>query len=1042
MATVLLLELMLGALGLPQAVQSQSPSRDLQWTRIDKPGATGNVVVPGSDVSEIAIGSSICYALDTNPPGRIYRSMSGGLRWEDISPFLLAAGAALPATKIAVAPDEPAIIAVATNGGTNFYLSVDGGITWGNMHMGVPIGTIESIAISKSYGERNEQRDILVGTALFGDNLSSGQVLLLHLGSVVPYWRNLNIRVDPALIGGDVSAVAFSPSYTDDRTIVAVASTGADVALPAAKRNRTFLCIGTNLDVVTGNIDWSADPNWPIEIPPGSSVGDSAAATLIAGGLALPGNFSATGGPGKSTLVYAFYRVDSVPLPVTGPSDAYRIDVSMPPTPVIAFAPGAGSRRYSSIALSGNKLLAGETVPQPGDPPLTIGVRISLNASTTTPAFTISGNPYGQSNAKVAWSGSVAYCGTGGAESGFSISNDNGAHWSQVGLIDTTVILQDVVAASSPQSIFIASTSTTNIESVWRSAGEPLGQYWGRVLAINAVSNKIIVRLSPQYRDDYTVYVCEVGWSGPVPNYSQFWVSHDRGNAWKQYYPPLGIIDLAVAEKKVCYVALPGGRVSKSDNSGQFWKNAEPTWLPEITMLSLAGADTVLVGGRHGDVAYSSDGGMSYTLIAENLRNDAPVQVVADARYQENSFIYAGCRNIIYRWVINQSQRWDIIRRTAAGRQISGMASVKGIIYGLWHTAAGGSGAERSLDPAVSLTSLEWDTLQAGATTARFDITPTALKYSISDTTVILWTIDTAPAAPQDNTVMVYFDCLAWNRPNLTLSNNAVIGCDPAAGRNQEVNFTWDDICADNRYQLQIAKDDKFTLRVFDSSDAFPFLLPPDITSPSLVYFAGGGGTFPALAGIPVPELECGHGYYWRVRARAAVTGDVIRSPWSESRAFTIKAGFRVTTPYYGPQLLAPDNGCGCPCNAPAAFSWTPFKETTDYRFELSTNPDMSRPLVSTTVKATAYQYRGQLKCDTTYFWRVMAVQPAPSEWSAVFSFKVHPTEPTATTTLAATAPVTQTPLWVWLVIGLGGMLVVIIIILMLSLKREEEVEE
>ena len=283
---------------------------------------------------------------------------------------------------------------------------------------------------------------------------------------------------------------------------------------------------------------------------------------------------------------------------------------------------------------------------------------------------------------------------------------------------------------------------------------------------------------------------------------------------------------------------------------------------------------------------------------------------------------------------------------------------------------------------------------------------------------------------------MVYFDCLVWKGPNLTMSHNAVIGCDPATGRNQEVNFTWDDICADNRYQLQIAKDDKFTLRVFDSGDVFPFLLSNDITSPALVYFASGGGTSPPLAGIPVTALECGHSYYWRARARAAVTGDIIRSPWSEGRAFTVKAGFRVTTPYYGPQLLAPDNGCGCPCEAPAAFSWTPFKETTEYRFELSTNPDMSRPLVSTTVKTTAYQYKGQLKCDTTYFWRVMAVQPAPSEWSTIFSFKIRPAEPTTTPLPSPTVPAAPTPLWVWVVIALGGVLVVVVVALMLSLRE------
>ncbi len=144
---------------------------------------------------------------------------------------------------------------------------------------------------------------------------------------------------------------------------------------------------------------------------------------------------------------------------------------------------------------------------------------------------------------------------------------------------------------------------------------------------------------------------------------------------------------------------------------------------------------------------------------------------------------------------------------------------------------------------------------------------------------------------------------------------------------------------------------------------------PVDVTAPAFVLFAAGHGAMPGdwtshlVSGTVVtgtfvtPALECGHSYFWRVRVLDETTRDAVVSPWSEVRGFTIKAGFRVTTPYFGPQLLAPDNGCGCACNAPMAFSWSPFKETTEYQFTLSENADMSSPLVSTAVKTTAYQY-------------------------------------------------------------------------------------
>jgi len=1027
MAHVILLELFWYAL-VPSAVQAQS--RDLQWTTIDRPGLTGNVVVNPSDVSEIAIGGSLFYASDVN--NRVlYRSMSGGLRWEDISGYLSQAGATLPATKIAIAPDEPAIIVAATDGGTAIYLSVDGGITWGNMYMGGLGGTtVQSIAISRPYGDDNEQRDIIVGTALFGDAITSGQVMLLHLGSFIPSWTNLNLRVDPAFIGGEVSAVAFSPNYVDDQTIIAVASTNSDVA--AAYQDHTYLCIGI-VDISTFNANWTSNPNWPIEIPPGQSVGDSPGIT-IGGGLAVPNSFSAAGASGKPTLLYAFYTVDPAPAP--DPSNVYQIDTTIPK--VTAFT-GLGTKRYGSIALSGNILLAGEVVPYD---PLTVAVQISLEASSSTPMFTQTGYPYGPGNAKVAWNSNVAYCGTGknpGAppgppdESGFSTSDDNGLNWVQVGLIDTTVLLQDIAVASSPQSIFAASTcNVTGVESLWRSAGEPLGYYWGRVLAIDAPSDKIIVRISPDYRDDYTLYVCEIG-QALGSTYNKIWVSNERGNAWLEYSAPLGVIDLAVAARDMIYVALPQGNMSKSNNRGLFWQVAVSTDLSDISMLYMVDTDTIFVGGNNGNVAYSSDGGETYTRISEAIADNGPVQVIADTGYQQNSLVYAASGNAIYRWVIDQSHYWDIVRATNAGRQINGMVVEEDIFYALWYdTLVVGSGAERSLDISLPTDLLEWDTVQAGAAAATFDAVPTSLRYSITDTEIILWAIDSA-----SNNIMVYFDCLAWNGPDLTMSNNAVIGCDPATGRSQEVNFTWDAICADNRYQLQIAKDDDFTMLLFDSGDIYPFLLPAEVISPALVYFAG-GGTSPILAGIQSPALECGHMYYWRVRARGAVTGDIIRSPWSEVRDFTVKAGFRVTKPYYGPQLLAPDNGCGCYCAAPVCFSWSPFKETTEYKFELSENADMSSPLVSATVTTTAYQYSGQLKCNTSYFWRVMAVQPAPSDWSAVFCFKVGSEKVAASTSYSIASGLQQTPLWVWVLFGLVGVMVIVVILLIFIANREE----
>jgi hypothetical protein len=81
---------------------AQADTAALEWTTVDKPGTSGNVVVSPSEVSEIAIGSSgVLYAVDAEY-SRLYRSLNAGLSWEDITRWLVDAGAELPASRMAL----------------------------------------------------------------------------------------------------------------------------------------------------------------------------------------------------------------------------------------------------------------------------------------------------------------------------------------------------------------------------------------------------------------------------------------------------------------------------------------------------------------------------------------------------------------------------------------------------------------------------------------------------------------------------------------------------------------------------------------------------------------------------------------------------------------------------------------------------------------------------------------------------------------------------------------------------------------------------
>ena len=101
------------------------------------------------------------------------------------------------------------------------------------------------------------------------------------------------------------------------------------------------------------------------------------------------------------------------------------------------------------------------------------------------------------------------------------------------------------------------------------------------------------------------------------------------------------------------------------------------------------------------------------------------------------------------------------------------------------------------------------------------------------------------------------------------------------------------------------------------------------------------------------------------------------------------------------------------------------------YKFELSEQADMSNPIVSTIVNTTAYQHDTILKCNTNYFWRVQALEPWESDWSATFSFQTKPEK--------EFQPVIQTTkgsyVWIWVTIGIYLLFIFLVIRLIIKTR-------
>jgi hypothetical protein len=577
--------------------------------------------------------------------------------------------------------------------------------------------------------------------------------------------------------------------------------------------------------------------------------------------------------------------------------------------------------------------------------------------------------------------------------------------------------------------------------------------------------------------------------------------SPDFGDYWADINPRIPVQDMAFESSTLLYVLDSSGNAQKMPYMGTAWSNSVQTVATNLGgghTIDAKADGKVIVGNKGGAstpfaAAVSTNAGTSFIPATRTIQegisaptNGVGIHAILDTDYKANEIVYiandqASPGGRIWRNKLPSGSNIDwedmvtgftthisyfgIVETNS--RNISG----QGTLYAVHNANAPAtwSGVERNLLPLSGnpKPGQIWDCMDASWSYYQtlhplFTMEPKSLKLCgclTQDTNTTLYAIDNEfyssahnvsagrltkagvpiPGVRTTGLLWEYTDCMAKKGPKLTMDDGTIIGCDPATGRNQEVNFTWEQLCIANAYEINVGKDKSMSQFVFQASPIR--FAPPQLMSPALVYPTGGGplGYFgpidcggPAIwqgsiVGTPkAPPLECGHLYYWKIRVRDETTCDAVRSPWSDTRAFTIKAGFRVTTPYYGPQLLAPDNGCGCPCLAPICFSWSPFKETQEYKLELSTNADMSSPLVSTAVKTTAYQYTGTAKCNTIYFWRVQATKPAPSEWSAVFSFQTQKEAPAP----APPAVPPGTPMWVWIVIVIGAILVIVVLVL------------
>lgn len=659
--------------------------------------------------------------------------------------------------------------------------------------------------------------------------------------------------------------------------------------------------------------------------------------------------------------------------------------------------------------------------------------------------------------------------------------DDIGNIWNQLSLIDTQIsFLSDVAVLKAPEApaeeapedysiLYLASINLDPVgfDSIWRSTSDPLGRTWERVLCDNTTSgNGTILRVkqTPYDEADRSDVIVFADLVTDVVGYSE-----DEGQVW-EVRSFTTVTDLALAGDDVIYI-LNSTLVYRYIREDIGWRQTHKvnTQLSSGHTIAVPlknpgkeGEETedwVIVGeagppNGTGSVAWAdfSQGQVSFKpplgrWIEVPVLGD--VQAIADDRFEQNKTIYAASHDLtntsgkIYRWFIGKSIEWDELEPPNSA--FYGLAMRNDVLYGAWDfpmappPTPDPPGVDRTLDSRGRvLPPPEWDYLTAGLPVpgdvnfpVAFTREPSSLKISSNEYNN-LWAIDNRVPPTYNWTnktgcLWAYTDVVAKVGPwTTTPPSGDFIPVDPVSGRAVEINFGWRQLSYVSAYELQLAKNSDFSIRVLVNEN----IIPVDQLAPECYFPAGGLVPIPASGIASWGNLEACHTYYWRVRARAAATGEVIRSPWSATMYFTVEAGLPVMAKYPPVTLFSPPYGARVVSRSPS-FSWSPMPKTTKYEFVLAKDAALQQAIVKTNVPLTSYTYDGELDFNTSYFWQVRAIEPVVSDPSLIGSFTVVAMEKPA-----AKEKPSPLPFWGWGLIAVYIILVVVIIVLVMVKLR------
>jgi len=974
-----------------------SAANPLTWNTEVIPGTTGYVLLNPSDVTGIAIGEDgdVMYAV--GGVGYVYRSTDTGVSWSQIATD---AGTkidySINADMVAVAGDDSDVVVIADCFDGSLYdgyllVTTDGGAEWAFLGDLAPM-----------YGGITAINDIDISTAAGGTRFvaaacttgAATRVLYIELG-IGGIWKNANALASAQAGTTTALACAFSPNFASD------------LVLTAATVNAT----GTIFEVLqlTTSPAWNSTAGfdkYPFLLEDSTGPFKAQAASIALAPTYLGGD---------EIERVAFVGID-VAANANAADGVYRCED-------YAYTQIMSKKDIHSVAFDGSTVVAGIT----GAASTGTTVWRSADPLTSIPTFRGSAalkSPGGDGSVVVGFASTTVVAGTSGDESCFSVSEDNGASFNDISLIDTSIAtIEDVAVSPDGAAVYMATDNATNL-SIWRKASS-----WQRVLSVQADTGYII-RIAPD--DSDIIYVAEYG--GTDVYYSKA----GGDTKWYKRGSPDNIQDIAVESADVAYMALAGKKtVSKTDNGGFVWDTPVDTDLASgvLWTIKCLSEDDVIVSSTAGCVSYSTDGNESWTKIGQAVDIPAPSQVTADG-LEEGNHIYVGtvAAPLVFRWTIGQAatEPWDYIYCATVpdNSVITGMTMQGGTLYASTSNGTASTFMRNTMPFMPEIAMIFWSA--APTVTADFNNVPSEMRLSASSTYNKVWDCG-------DSTLYSFMDTLAVTAPTpMHPADGTTVPLNAQLGVPYNVTFTWSRPSLATNYTLMIALDPFFAETIVRLPDCvMSFFDPVSYT----------------LTGNELGALTPGTTYYWAVQASQPMTSGMSAMP---GLAFTLESGAAVA-----PNIGSPANGASNVLTTPS-FSWSPVAGATMYEFQLAVGTTFTETIYSGTQPETGIRPPVTLDPGVTYFWRVRSVEPVVGDWSTIANFTVAvPAEapPPPVEIIQQPAPVIEIPApepapiinipaapeqpaptaqgYIWAIIIIGAILVIALVVLIVRTRRQ-----